>query len=88
MINIVNVSKDPHFNLALEEYALHYLDPANDYVIIWQNEPSVIVGRNQNTVEEINAEFVKKHNNVVRRLSGGGAVYHDLKLKLYFGRFE
>ncbi len=79
MINIVNTSKDPHFNLALEEYALHYLDPANDYVIIWQNEPSVIIGRNQNTVEEINAEFVKKHQiNVVRRLSGGGAVYHDL----------
>ena len=44
-----------------------------------EDEPSVIIGRNQNTIEEINAKFIKEHNiNVVRRMSGGGAVYHDL----------
>lgn len=53
MISIRNDSTDPRFNLALEEYALKYLDPNEEYVILWQNEPSIIVGRNQNTVEEI-----------------------------------
>jgi lipoate-protein ligase A len=79
MIRIKNESKDPRFNLALEEYAIKYLNPNEDYVILWQNEPSVIVGRNQNTIEEINLKYIKDNNiNVVRRLSGGGAVYHDL----------
>lgn len=79
MITIINKSKDPRFNLALEEYVLKYLPIKEDIVMLWQNEPSIIIGRNQNTIEEINASFVKKHNiNVVRRISGGGAVYHDL----------
>lgn len=79
MISIRNESKDPHFNLALEEYALKYMDPRSDYIILWQNEPSVIIGCNQNTAEEINAKYIKDKNiNVVRRLSGGGTVYHDL----------
>lgn len=79
MLNIPNQSTSPYFNLALEEYALKYLDPNQDYIILWQNSPSVIIGRNQNTIEEINSEFIKQNNiNVVRRLSGGGAVYHDL----------
>lgn len=79
MISIRNTCKDPHFNLALEEYAVKYLDPKEDYIILWQNEPSVIIGRNQNTIEEINAKYIKDFDiNVVRRLSGGGAVYHDL----------
>jgi lipoate---protein ligase len=79
MISIRNTSRDPHFNLALEEYVVKYMGPKEDYVILWQNEPSVIIGRNQNTIEEINVKYIKDNNiHVVRRLSGGGAVYHDL----------
>jgi lipoate-protein ligase A len=79
VIKIVNKNTDPRINLAVEEYALNHLDPSQDYAILWQNEPAVIVGRNQNTVAEVNAPFIKEKGiHVVRRLSGGGAVYHDL----------
>lgn len=79
MISIRNECNDPRFNIALDEYATKYLSPDEDYVILWQNEPSVIIGRNQNTIEEINFKYISEHNiHVVRRLSGGGAVYHDL----------
>lgn len=79
MISIKNTSTNPYFNLALEEYALKHLDIDDNIVILWQNEPTVVVGRNQNTIEEIDAKYIKDNNiNVVRRLSGGGAVYHDL----------
>ncbi len=78
MITIINNNNDPRYNLALEEYALKYLDTEEDIILLWQNEPSIIIGRNQNTIEEINSTYVKEHNiNVVRRISGGGAVYHD-----------
>ena len=79
MKTIINDSKNPRFNLALEEYVLKYLDSDEDFVLLWQNENSVIIGRNQNTIEEINAAYVKTHDvNVVRRITGGGAVYHDM----------
>jgi lipoate-protein ligase A len=56
-----------------------HVDPGEDYFLLWQNEPSIIIGRNQNTLEEINQRFVKERGiKVVRRISGGGAVYHDL----------
>ncbi|NLL49270.1 MAG: lipoate--protein ligase [Firmicutes bacterium] len=78
MIKVVNENTDPRINLAVEEYAINYLDPSQDYAILWQNEPAVIVGRNQNTIAEVNAPYIKEHGiHVVRRLSGGGAVYHD-----------
>lgn len=70
---------DPRINLALEEYLLRNIAPEEDLLLFYINRPSIIIGRNQNTVEEINVEYVQTHNiNVVRRLSGGGAVYHDL----------
>lgn len=73
--NITN----PRINLAIEEYALKNLDPEHSYLLFYVNEPSIIIGKNQNTIEEINLDYVKEKDiHVVRRLSGGGAVYHDL----------
>ncbi|MGM0846416.1 MAG: lipoate--protein ligase [Bacillota bacterium] len=70
---------DPRINLAIEEYALKNLDINETYLLFYINEPSIIIGKNQNTIEEINTEYVESENlHVVRRLSGGGAVYHDL----------
>ncbi len=70
---------DPRINLAIEEWALKNLDPDETYLLFYINEPSIIIGKNQNTFEEINLDYVNDNNlHVVRRLSGGGAVYHDL----------
>ena len=67
---------DPYLNLATEEYLLRYTD--DDIFMLWQNEPSVIVGRNQNVYAEINTELARERGiHVVRRITGGGAVYHD-----------
>ena len=79
MIYIENNSHDPHYNLAFEEYVFHNLCRDDTILLLWQNEPSVIIGKHQNTVEEINAAFIESRGvNVVRRITGGGAVYHDL----------
>lgn len=70
---------DPEFNLALEQYVFDNLPRDYAYFILWQNENAVIVGKHQNTTAEINKHFVQSQGiKVVRRLSGGGAVYHDL----------
>ncbi|HWQ62031.1 MAG TPA: hypothetical protein VN521_06945, partial [Negativicutes bacterium] len=72
-----NTNTDPYLNLALEECLL--TNAQQDCFMLWRNRPAIIVGRNQNTAEEINAAFVRDRDvAVVRRLSGGGAVYHDL----------
>ncbi|HGI8583689.1 TPA: lipoate--protein ligase [Streptococcus agalactiae] len=76
---IVNTSNDPAYNVALEAYALQKLTDIDEIFILWINEPAIIIGRHQNTIQEINKEFIDKNGiHVVRRLSGGGAVYHDL----------
>ena len=70
---------DPEINLAFEEYVFDQMDRNDDYFLLWQNKNAVIVGKHQNTIEEINQEYVDKNKiKVVRRLSGGGAVYHDM----------
>lgn len=67
----------PAFNLACEEYFL--TDKNEEFLLLWRNSPSVIIGRNQNAHSEINLQYVKDNNiAVIRRLTGGGAVYHDL----------
>ncbi len=73
-------SIDPAYNLALEEQLFLEMEPDQPgWFLIWQNGPSVIVGRHQNTVEEVNGKFVKEMElPVVRRSTGGGAVFHDL----------
>lgn len=78
MIEIINQVTDPYFNMALEEYLVQQLEGQQDFFMLWQNRPAVIVGRNQNTLEEINSDYIDEQGiTVVRRLSGGGAVYHD-----------
>ena len=71
-------STDPAYNLAFEEYVLtHRRDGA--YLLLWQNDNTIVVGRNQNTAQEIDRAFVEQHHiRVVRRGTGGGAVYHDM----------
>jgi lipoate---protein ligase len=77
MLIIRRHNTDPYFNLAMEEYVLK--EVAEDSFMLWRNEPSIIVGKHQNTLAEINVDYVKKNGiKVVRRLSGGGAVFHDL----------
>jgi len=69
---------DPAYNLALEEYAVRYLSPDNDYLLLYLNNPSVILGKHQNVVEEVNQRYCAEHNiPILRRISGGGTVYHD-----------
>ena len=79
LIYIESTNTLPEFNLAMEQYVFDCMDRKNDYFILWQNENTVVVGKNQNTYEEVSLPYIKNHHtHVVRRLSGGGAVYHDL----------
>ena len=71
-------SLDAAYNLAFEEYVLNHCREG-DFLILWQNENTVVVGQNQNPAEEIDPAWVEKNGTrVIRRITGGGAVYHDL----------
>lgn len=77
MLCIYHQSTDPYFNIATDEYIFKHI--AEDCFMLWRNDNAIIVGKHQNTLAEINFDYVKEHHiHVVRRLSGGGAVYHDL----------
>ncbi|MEM6297176.1 MAG: lipoate--protein ligase [Bacteroidota bacterium] len=69
---------DAALNLALEEQLSKTLDANQSYFLMYQNSPSVVLGRNQNFYEEVDFWFARKHQiKTQRRISGGGAVYHD-----------
>ncbi len=71
-----NSSTDPFYNLALEEWLMKNCD--EDVFVLWQNSPTVVIGRYQNAYAEVNIPYAEKNGiSVVRRMSGGGAVYHD-----------
>lgn len=73
---VISSSNDPYFNLASEEYLLKQKN--GYYIYLWINSPSVIIGNNQNTLLEVNLKNAESKNvKVVRRITGGGAVYHD-----------
>ena len=80
MLTIINLTTtDPAFNLAAEQYVFENLPKDRNYFMLWQNDNAVIIGKYQNTLAEINQPYVEAHKiKVVRRLSGGGAVFHDL----------
>lgn len=76
---IINKANNPAYNIALEAYAFRELVDEDELFILWINEPAIIIGKHQNTIQEINKEYTDANGiHVVRRLSGGGAVYHDL----------
>ena len=80
MLNYLDLTTtDPAWNLAVEEYVFDRLPKDRMYVMLWQNDHAIIIGKHQNTLAEINEGYVKEQGiRVVRRLSGGGAVYHDM----------
>jgi len=76
MLVVDAISKDPFFNLACEEYLFRNFE--EEILFIYINSPSVIIGKHQNAYEEVNLRYIKDNDlPVVRRISGGGSVYHD-----------
>ena len=70
------LTKNPYYNLAVEEYLFKTSD--DSVIMLWQNEPTVVIGKNQNAFAELNLDYVREKGiNIARRITGGGAVYHD-----------
>ncbi len=78
MMYIRHNSMDAKFNFALEKYAMDELGAAKEYFMFWRTTPTLMTGRYQNTLREINMPFAKQHNiDIVRRITGGGTIYTD-----------
>ena len=76
---LVNPSTDPHFNMAFDQYCLEKLEGDHPVFYLWQNRPSVIIGLNQSAFAEVNLKYLEDNGiTLARRVTGGGAVYHDL----------
>jgi lipoate-protein ligase A len=75
----VSEAINPSFNLSVEEWLMDYCEPDETILFLWQNKNAIVIGRNQNPYKECNLEKLEEDDvSLVRRLSGGGAVYHDL----------
>lgn len=78
MLFVRSKERDLYYNLATEEYLVNTLPEGETCLMLWQNHNTIVVGKYQNTAQEINQEYVDAQGiKVARRLSGGGAVYHD-----------
>lgn len=77
---LVNKSTDPYFNMAFDEWCLENIDIGEPVFYLWKNRPSVIIGLNQNASQEVNLDYLRQNGiTLARRVTGGGAVYHDLQ---------
>jgi len=77
---LINSSTDPHFNMSLDEYCLEQVPSDEPFFYLWRNRPAVIIGLNQNAYSEVNLDYLNRHGIILaRRVTGGGAVYHDLQ---------
>ncbi len=77
MVFVERPETNPYFNIAAEEYVLKHFE--EDVLMLWQSEPSVIIGKHQNTLTQVNLDFIRDNQiPVIRRISGGGTVFHDL----------
>lgn len=77
---LINPSTDPHFNMSLDEYCLEQVSSEEPFFFLWRNRPAVIIGLNQNAYSEVNLDYLREHGIILaRRVTGGGAVYHDLQ---------
>ncbi len=77
---LLNNSTDPYFNMALDEFCLENIVLDEPYFYLWRNRPSVIIGLNQNAYSEVNLGYLNANGiTLARRVTGGGAVYHDLQ---------